>query len=231
METRRYRHELKFLCDEIRLQLMENRIRHLCKLDPHVGAAGKYYIRSLYFDTYDERCLQENADGADDREKYRLRIYNGNADVIKLECKSSHHNMKSKESCLITEQQCEELIRGAPVSNVEEHQKLLQRFLNERSIYLLTPKVIVEYMRTPYIYPVGDVRVTFDRHICSSFQTDRFLKSDIVRRGILPEGVNLLEVKYNEMLPTIVLDCLAGSGQLQKTSFSKYALCRKHNIR
>lgn len=231
MEKRRYRHELKFLSPEIRLQLMENRIKHLCQIDPHAGERGEYFIRSLYFDTYDDCCLWENADGVDDREKYRLRIYNGNADVIKLECKSSHRNMKSKESCLITRQQCEELIRGGPVSNVEEHQKLLQRFLNERSIYLLTPKVVVEYMRTPYIYPVGDVRVTFDRHICSSFQTDGFLEGEIVRRGILPEGMNLLEVKYNEMLPTIVLDCLAGSGQLQKTSFSKYALCRKHNIR
>lgn len=226
MEKRQYRHELKFLCSESTLQLIENRIRHICKQDSYARDTGTYIIRSLYFDTYHDNCLLENAVGVDDREKYRLRIYNGDTDVIKLECKSSLRNMKAKEVCFITRSQCERLINGEPVRDVEEHQTLLQRFLWERSIKLLTPKVIVEYVRTPYIYSIGNVRVTFDRHICSSVQVAHFLGGEIVHREILPENVHLLEVKYNEVLPTIVLDRLIGGQQLQKTSFSKYVMCR-----
>lgn len=224
-----YRHELKFLCPELSLRLTENRIRQVCRRDSHVGDTGTYVIRSLYFDDPDDGCLWENADGVDDREKYRLRIYNGDANIIKLECKSSLHNMKAKENCMITRRQCEALISGAPVTDVEETQKLLQRFLWHRSAKLLAPKIIVEYTRTPYVYPFGNVRVTFDRYICSSTQTARFLEKEIIRRGILPEGTNLLEVKYDEALPTVVLDYLAGR-QLQKTSFSKYAMCRRFSI-
>lgn len=230
MEALRFRHEFKFLCSEAALQLMENRVKHICPLDPHVKGRGTYVIRSLYFDTYDDSCLQENEMGVDSRKKYRLRVYNGDTDVIKLECKHSRHGMKAKEICRVTKEQCEDLIIGKPVGNIKPDQKLLERFVWEKSINLLAPKVIVEYTRTPYIYPVENTRITFDRHICSSVDVAVFLDKTIVRRSILPNNVNLLEVKYDKVLPAAVLDCLTGGQQLQKTSFSKYALCRKYSL-
>ena len=80
-----YRHERKFLCPERNLLLTENRIRHICRPDTHVCATGDYVVRSLYFDSYDDRCLQENEAGTDERKKYRIRLYNGDADTIRLE--------------------------------------------------------------------------------------------------------------------------------------------------
>ena len=230
MENRKYRHELKFLCDEAQLLLLEKRIQHICKSDKHACESGTYMIRSLYFDTMDNACYLENEMGTDRRKKYRIRIYNGKTDYIKLECKYSIYNMKAKESCRITKEQCQQLMKGKPVSGLQEEQELLRRFLVERRLQLLEPKVIVEYVRTPYIYEAGNVRVTFDRNI-SSAGTSGFLSGCGTRRSILPSNVHVLEVKYDEVFPSAILDMVAGGQQLSKTSFSKYALCREYSTR
>ena len=225
-----YRHELKFFCTEAELQMIENKIKHICMKDPYAGPEGVYRIRSMYFDTYDSRCYRENEDGTDNREKYRIRIYNGSDAVIKLERKGSVHDRKYKDSCGITRNQCEQMLQGYPVTNVLPEQEVLREFLAERAMEFLRPWVIVEYVRTPYIYPVGNVRITFDRYITSSNSMDLFGR-DIPGRGITPEQMHLLEVKYDEFLPAAILELLNGTCSLSRTSFSKYALCRKYSIR
>ncbi len=230
MKTLAYRHELKFICSEQALFLIENRVKHICKLDSHIKEGTSYKIRSLYFDTIESRYFHENEAGLDNRKKYRIRTYDDNTDTIKLECKYSLHGMKAKESCRITKEQCEKLIQGHVVT-AEPDQVLLQRFLIEQKLNLLKPKVIVEYTRTPYIHSVGNVRVTFDRNIQSSYDVDNFLKKDIIRRNIMAENEHILEVKYDEMLPTAISQMVASGNSLRKSSFSKYALCRIHSAR
>ena len=226
-----YRHELKFICSENSLRVMEDKVKHLCRLDPYAESQGTYVIRSLYFDTYENSCLMEDLNGVDDRKKYRIRIYNGSSKLIKLECKHSLHGMKGKMTCSITEKQCESLIKGEPVLEIESSQELLKRFLWERSTTLLTPKVIVEYTRAPYVHKTGNVRITFDRNIRSSAEVKHFLDDDILCRGILPVGKQLLEVKYDKMLPSSIVELLAVGQQMNRTSFSKYMLCRKYGMR
>lgn len=225
-----YRHEWKFFCSETELQVIENKIKHICRKDPHAGPEGVYRIRSMYFDTYDSRCYRENEEGTDNREKYRIRIYNGSDAVIKLERKGSIRDRKYKDSCGISRNQCEQMLRGDPVTNVSPQQEVLREFLAQRQTELLRPWVIVEYVRTPYIYPAGNVRITFDRYITSSNSTD-FFERDIPGRGIMPEHMHLLEVKYDEILPAAIMELLNGTGSLERTSFSKYALCRKYGTR
>ena len=228
--SRTYRHELKFFCSETELQWIENKIRHICRKDPHVGPEGVYRIRSMYFDTYDSRCYRENIAGVDDRAKYRVRIYDASDSVIKLERKGSLRDRKYKDVCRITRNQCEQMIRGKNVENVMSEQKILQDFLIERQKELLKPQVIVEYMRTPYVYPIGNVRITFDRFITSSSSLD-FFEKKILSRGIMPEHMHLLEVKYDQILPAPILEVLNSSAYLSRTSFSKYALCREFSLR
>ncbi len=230
MDTHSYRHELKFLCEERQLYFMEQKLRHICRRDIHAGESGVYSIKSLYFDTVDDKCYHENQAGVDDRKKYRIRIYNNNVDVIKLECKYSKRGMKAKESCEISRQQCDCLTRN-PLWTWGGQQGLLGRFLTERNIELLMPKVIVEYRRTPYVFPAGNVRITFDRGIRSSCQVTGFPGQDRAYRSILPENVHILEVKYDEGLPAAILELLAAGQELRRISFSKYALCREYGTR
>lgn len=230
----KYRHELKFLCPEENLRHMEEKIKHICQPDPHVGASGAYVIRSLYFDTYDDLCYAETLSGVDNRKKYRIRTYDNNADLIRLECKYSRHGMKAKEYCALTVRQCEALMQGTPLSLFPEEGgsgDLLHTFLLEQRQWLLTPRIIAEYVRTPYVFPAGNVRITFDRSIRSSSQTRRFLEKDIAFRCILPDGQNILEVKYDEYLPAAIRELLTAGQDLQRISFSKYSLCRNYGSR
>jgi len=224
-----YRHELKFLCTERELTTIENRIRHICRPDPHAGAGGIYSIKSLYFDTYDDKCCYENQMGVDNRKKYRVRIYNGNASHIKLECKHTCRGMKAKETCQITREQCECLMKGKPIMAVGEDQQLLSRFLIEQKLELLRPKVIVEYQRTPYVYVAGNVRVTVDRNIRSASNVATFLEGNSPFRSIMSQNMHVLEVKYDEFIPAAIMECVANN-RLMRTSFSKYYLCRKYSI-
>ena len=43
---------------------------------------GQYEIRSLYFDTPDDKALREKLDGVITREKYRIRLYNNDPSGI-----------------------------------------------------------------------------------------------------------------------------------------------------
>lgn len=228
-EGRQYRHELKFICHERELQLIEAGVRCICRKDAHAGAGGVYRIRSVYLDTVDDRYYAENEAGLDGREKYRIRIYNASEDFIRLERKGTLRGLKYKEDCAITRAQCEAVLQGRPVAEVAEEQRLLQTFLLEREQELLSPRVLVAYVRTPYVYPVGNVRITFDREI-SSARPEQFFAEHLHSRPVLPEGVHILEVKYDEVLPTALLECINGGLSLTRTSFSKYALCRKYSL-
>lgn len=224
-----YRHELKYLCNEPELFILEQKTRSICLCDPYTNQDGMYTIRSLYFDTYDDLGYQENKMGSDGRKKYRIRIYNGNSDKIKLECKYSLHGLKAKESCYITKQQCENLITLRPITGVMPEQELLRRFVVEQKMLFYVPKIIVEYVRSPYIYNIENTRITFDRAIraCKKFET--FFEANIAGRTILTENINVLEVKYDKYLPATIMDMVAYGQQLQRTSFSKYMLCRDYS--
>ena len=228
---KKYRHELKFVCDERQLMLLEEKIKHICALDSHSRSDGKYLVRSLYFDTYDDRCFYENVDGVDLRKKYRIRLYNGNADSVHLECKETVHGLKSKDTCQLTKQQCRQLMYNQPVTGLLPHQELLRSFLIQRSIQLFRPKVIVEYERTPYVHELGNVRVTFDRYICSSSAINHFLENKISGRSIMEQGSHILEVKYDEGLPGAIEEVLSSGQLLSRSSFSKYCLCRQYSMR
>lgn len=225
-----YRHELKFVCSEGVLRLLEERIRHICSLDSHAGGDGRYTVRSLYFDTYDDRCFYENEAGIDHRKKYRIRIYDGNTDVIHLECKEALHGLKKKEICYLTMEQCRQLMGGKAVTGLLVDQELLKRFLVEQRMQLLMPKIIVEYVRTPYIYVAGNVRITFDRYIRSSSEINRFLEPQVSGRSVMAQNSHILEVKYDTGLPGTIREFLSSGQELSKTSFSKYSLCRQYGM-
>ena len=70
-----YRHELKYLISAAEVPLLKSRIAHLMTPDRHAGADGVYNISSLYFDDYYDRCLKENENGTDPREKFRIRNF------------------------------------------------------------------------------------------------------------------------------------------------------------
>ena len=224
-----WRHELKFVCSVQQLAIIENRIKPLLKPDPHVGPAGFYHISSVYFDDEWDSCYYENEDGTDPREKFRIRIYNGSDARITLELKQKMRGMTRKKSCRLTRQQCDAILNGEILPIQKEMPELLQKFTAQQRERRLCAKVIVEYDRVPYVFRIGNVRITLDKNIASSSETEKFLTGGYRRRPIMPVGKHVLEVKYDELLPDTVRQLLALE-TLKRTSFSKYYLCRKYPV-
>ena len=224
-----YRNEIKYLVSETQLVLLENRIRNLIQPDRHAGADGTYQIRSLYFDDFENTYYRENEMGTDPREKFRIRIYNGDPGRISLELKKKQHSMTQKLSCLLTEEQCRELMAGRLLPADPSYPPVLQKMNLLMKTRLLKPKVIVEYDRTPFVEKLGNTRVTFDRNIRSSNAVASFLEKRVPARPIMPAGKPILEVKYDEFLPDYLYRNLQLS-HLRQTTFSKYYLCRRYSL-
>ena len=222
----KYRHELKYICTAAVLALIQGRIHHLIPLDSHAGENGMYQIRSLYFDDFYDRCYYENENGTDPREKFRIRIYNGKTDKISLELKKKERGKTLKLSCPLTEEQCRMLMRGKVLPDSDEYPPVLQKLLLQMKTAMLRPKIIVEYDRVPYVYKLGNVRITLDKNISSSSAIDTFLNPTIPKRPIMPAGQHVLEVKFDEFLPDYIYQTLQ-LRNLRQTAFSKFYLCRK----
>lgn len=72
-----------------------NNLSQIMHLDAHSGDDG-YLIRSLYFDSLDERDFHEKEDGVELRRKIRLRNYGPDSKVAKLEMKKKQGAMQKK---------------------------------------------------------------------------------------------------------------------------------------
>lgn len=229
MKEQKYRHELKYLVTSAQTAVLRSRISGLIPPDSHAGADGRYNISSLYFDDYDNRCYYENENGTDPREKFRIRIYNHSSERIALELKRKERGKTLKRSVPLSLEQTERIIRENKVLNSADQPALLQLFSGEMEQRLLHPVVIVEYDRYPYIYKAGNVRITFDTNVSSSMSVQSFLEGHYPKRPIMPTGLQLMEVKYDEFLPDFIYRALQLEN-LQQTAYSKYYLCRKYGL-
>ena len=223
------RHEYKYQCTLQKLLCIRNQIESIMYQDSNVGEDGTYTIRSLYFDDYNNRCFYENVNGTDPREKFRIRIYNGDASFIKLELKKKERGKTKKLSCHLSEELCRMAMNGEilPIEAVDS--AVYRKFCIQQSTRLLQPKVIVEYDRVPFVYPDGNVRVTFDLQIRSSDRAECFLDKKIASRLIMPTNQHILEVKFDEYIPDFIYQAVQAE-KLQQTTFSKYYMCRKYGM-
>ena len=223
-----YRHEFKYVLDNLQVEILKARLPQLMDWDPHAGPQGRYEIRSLYFDDFCNSCYRDVENGTDPREKFRIRTYNASDSRITLECKKKERSMTHKDSCQLSKEQYQKIMSGS-FSASDVNSPLLEKFYLIQEQRHLQPKVIVAYERTPFVYTFGNVRITFDRNIGSSTDISAFFDPYLPVRPILPLGKNILEVKYDELLPNFLYDAMS-LGSLRQTTFSKYYLCRKFTV-
>lgn len=223
-----FRHEYKYLCDPGQLLIERKRLQAVLRRDPHAGADGSYLIRSVYFDDPENSCYFENEDGTDPRAKYRIRIYNCEDARISLERKAKLRGMTHKDTVPISRGEAETLLSGRVPRPEASQPPLLRRMYADLEQRVMTPAVIVQYRRVPFLLPMGNVRVTLDQQIASSQAVGRFFEPQIPLRQILAGGQGILEVKWDSLLPDWLYRMLQLS-ELQWNSFSKYYLCRRFN--
>lgn len=219
-----YRVENKYLVTQADLAVLAGRLRTVLPFDPH-QKGDRYEIRSVYFDDAEDRCMAENEAGADEREKFRIRTYGPGSQVVHLEIKEKRRGMTKKRSCDLSRQEAERILDGAFPLAFDGRKELNLLHLQMRCSHL-RPKALIAYERTAFVYPVGNVRITFDCNIsasgfCRTFFDPRYPGAV----PVLPAGIHILEVKYDELLPDFIAELLE-LRTLQQTAFSKYYLGR-----
>lgn len=224
----KYRNEWKYYLSEANFALIENKLDKVLSLDIHTNKTNnKYLIHSLYFDDYTNSCIFDNDAGLGKRYKWRIRYYDDDLSYITLERKEKNNSLCRKRSCSITINEYKEII-SRNYSNIywQTDNELLRQFCIEAMNRLFIPKVIIDYERTAYVEPITNVRITFDKNISASLDLDKFITGDYIRQPLLQKDRHILEVKFDDILPSYIKQA-AHIRDLQQTTFSKYYLSRK----
>ncbi len=221
------RHELKHIINNTDYLLLKSRLSKLFKFDKHAGAHGEYRVRSLYFDTPEDTALKDKINGVDFREKFRMRIYNGDDAYIRLEKKIRRNGLCAKQNAVLSRREAENLLAGKLDWLRERKDPLLYEFYAKMLGGRLMPKTIVEYIREPFVFPAGNVRITLDRDIRSGLYSVGFFDHGLPLADTC-EAFAVLEVKYDSFIPDIVAMAVQ-IPDVRHTSFSKYAVCRKYD--
>ena len=218
-----FRHEWKHVLNYADLLTLRHRLGAVMERDPH-AVDGKYHIRSLYFNNPNDKALREKIDGVNIREKFRIRLYNRDTSLIKLQKKSKRNGLGTKYSASLTEEEAQKIVDGDLDWMMASDQALVQELYCKMRYQRLKPKTIVDYTREPFIFRPGNVRVTLDYDIRTGQERTDFLDPKVVT---IPAGDApiLVEVKWDEFLPTIIRDAVTLPDR-RVGSFSKYAQCR-----
>lgn len=221
-----FRHETKHYITYSDYLAIRSRLKAVAVSDKHADENGFYLIRSLYFDNYKDKALREKVYGCNHREKFRIRYYNGDDSFIHLEKKSKINGLCNKLSVLITREQVERLIAGDIEFLKESDKPLFLDLYTKMQYQCMKPRVLVDYLREPFIYEPGNVRITFDTSIKSGLHSKDFFNMEVPTIEATDSGQILMEVKYDAFLPEIIQMAIQVN-ERPKTSFSKYEACRR----
>lgn len=221
-----FRHEVKHEISNSDMLILRQRLRAVMSPDRY-AINGQYEIRSLYFDTPDDKALREKLNGVGIREKYRIRLYNHNPSVIHLERKFKQNGLGYKNVTALTETQVRAITSGDIGWMANSPDEVLRGFYSRIRNEVLSPKVIVDYTREPFVFAPGNVRVTLDYHIRTALRCTDFLNPDCITIPV-PESPCILEVKWDTFLPDVIRDAVQ-LGDRHATAYSKYAACRMYD--
>ena len=213
------RQEHKYLLPLAKALTLKATLSRALAEDSH-NVDGGYLVRSLYFDTPDNRDLHETLDGLYHRRKIRLRTYSPDAQTVNLELKRKEGSRQEKITIPVSRQDALTFCGGCFSS-------LLDGGPAAKSIYPIVsqgyhPVSVVDYRRTAFVWPARSTRITLDECVqsCDS-HLDLFCpKLPLV--PALPAGYTVLEVKYDGTLETFIKQLLTGYCN-ERLSVSKYA--------
>jgi len=219
----KYRHEWKHEISYGDMLVLRQRLSTVMKRDEH-AIDGRYLIRSLYFDNASDKALREKVDGVNIREKFRIRYYNNDTSLIHLEKKNKVNGLCRKDSVTLSFEQAQAIANGEYGWMVDSGVPLIQELYSKMMSQGLRPKTIVDYLREPFVFVPGNVRVTLDYNIRTGMNCTDFLNPNCVT---VPAGDApiILEVKWDEYLPDIIRDAVQ-LPNCRVGAFSKYAKCR-----
>ena len=225
--TGSYRHELKYLITTADALALRQRLAPVMRRDAHAGADGQYTIRSVYFDNYRDKALREKTDGVQRREKFRIRYYNDDFSFITLEKKIKHNDLCRKLDAPLTDGEYRRVLCAPGEWMLAHPEGLVRELYCKMQTQQLRPRVLVSYVREPFVYAAGNVRVTLDYNIRTGLRCTDFLDPGCVTIPV-KDSPCILEVKWDSYLPDVIRDAVLLDDR-QCAAFSKYAACRMYD--
>lgn len=226
MKNKRFRHENKYMITPMEKEALIKRFDMIMPRDAHAKDGG-YFIRSLYFDNLRLGAYHDKMDGVNERQKYRIRIYDMSDQVIKLECKEKIDAYIYKRAASLTREEYDKILAEDVTFLLDRKEDVCHDFYHEIMLHGLKPMVLVDYDRQPFVYPYGDVRITFDSNLRAGISDDVFDASAPIAPVMQDELI--MEVKYTEFLPDIIRGILPPADSIY-TAYSKYTLCLDKKI-
>ena len=220
------RKELKYYISYSDFVVMNSALEKALKRDSYDKGKG-YFIRSLYFDSIENKAFEEKMAGVETRKKIRIRIYDFESKMAKLEIKNKIGDCIVKESLWIKKEDAEELALGNYEVLLDYDSKVARKVYVEFRKFLYKPVVVIDYERSAFVYDFNNVRITFDRDIkANSINLNMFDKL-LFMKPLLSKKLVVLEVKFDRFMPdwlkSIVLmkNC--------NSAISKYCIGRLDN--
>lgn len=189
-----FRHEYKYVIPYGDMLELRNKLDQVLTLDR--GEA--YNVRSIYFDSPDDKDYYDKQGGEIIRKKLRLRIYDINSDLAKLEIKGKYDYHQLKESLVVSREIAKKIINGDYSDLLLIDDDLAKKIY----VYLASgyrPKVIVEYDRVAYITSTT-TRITFDYNIKKSIDFEKFYTNNLNYLELTNPNDVVLEVKFDRFL-------------------------------
>ena len=193
------REEVKYLLNLDEYSKKRDYLKKILIPDEHNNQQG-YLVRSLYFDTFDDRDFYEKEMGIELRRKIRLRVYDPKSKYAYLEIKQKQGKYQQKRSLKLEKKDAIDISKG-----------IYEPLLKYKDVFALEC----------YAY----MKITFDRNIRSTESNFNVFDENLLTSPVLDNSNVILEVKYNGFLLSYIKDALKNSVKTN-TSVSKYSLSR-----
>lgn len=222
-----YRHEYKYLISKADAELLKLRLPHIMEPDPHAGETGTYTIRSLYFDDFSNSAYYDKMDGVNYRAKYRIRFYNYDSTLLKLEKKEKNGSLTRKTAQTITKNDARALEYALSSGCPDTKEGLVEELRLACVTQGLRPRVLVDYDRTPFICRDGNTRITLDENLRTRPYIAHLFASPRAMVPAIGADQVILEVKFDDFLPGYLATALADIPKVNM-AISKFALCMNY---
>ncbi|MCL2842510.1 MAG: polyphosphate polymerase domain-containing protein [Oscillospiraceae bacterium] len=218
------RQEKKYLINLEQYYYLSCEFGKLLMEDIHSSGDG-YLVRSLYFDSLNDRDYEEKIDGVDLRKKIRLRNYGADSQSAKLEMKQKQGIMQKKRSLTLDKAQSHRLINGDYSVLLEDNSSFAGECFGVMNMQCYRPKAVVAYTRKVFVADENEIRITFDHHIKGSESNFDIFSDDLVENMIFDPSLVVMEVKFNGFLLSYIKDII-NTVNASELAVSKYCLGR-----
>lgn len=218
-----FRKEIKYVIPRENALTLQHRLGMVMEKDTH-GKEGAYFIRSQYYDSIVDSDLRDNLEGMYEKRKIRLRIYSLSDQIVKLEYKCKNGSDGIKYSLPIKREEALRMEQGDIDFLLQYDNELALRLYLRMTEGCYRPKTIIDYDRLAFIYPAGDVRITFDTNIRTSIWPYGLFDENPINT-LSNEEQMLMEVKYTGFLPDTIRKILDDTENLA-SAHSKYSRAR-----